>query len=154
MQLARTSSSKYIPLCFNRAICSSKLFCSFGYAILFISIQKKDSPWARCSKGKRGWVCCYKGTNVIRNNKTFSEKVSKIVWSNYRELSYWWKQRFHSPVFWGMFPHTFLIFHTIYFWRTKHKHLTINTYHFHSSFWHADCDYDYRVRQWIQKESK
>ena len=44
--------------------------------------------------------------------------------------------------FWGMFPHTFLIFHTIYFWHTKHKYLIINSYHFSPSFWHADCDYE------------
>ena len=44
--------------------------------------------------------------------------------------------------FWGMFPHAFLIFHTFYFWHTKHNHLIINTYHFHDSFWHADCDYE------------
>ena len=38
------------------------------------------------------------------------------------------------PSFWGMFPHTFLIFHTIYFWYTKCKYLIINPYHFHYFF--------------------
>ncbi len=33
----------------------------------------------------------------------------------------------HSPTFWGMFPHTFLIFHTIHFWYILHKHLIIST---------------------------
>ena len=37
---------------------------------------------------------------------------------------------------------TKLIFHTICFWHTKHKHLIVNSCHFSSSFWHADCDYE------------
>ena len=41
-----------------------------------------------------------------------------------------WLGTLHSPTFRGMFPHTFLIFPTIYFWYTKHNHLIINSYHF------------------------
>ena len=53
----------------------------------------------------------------------------------------------HSPTFWGIFPQSFLTFHTIHFWHKTYKHLIINTKPFFSSFWHADCDYDDRVRQ-------
>ena len=53
-----------------------------------------------------------------------------------------WLGTLHSPTFWGMFPHTFLIFHTIYFWCKKHKRLIINAYYFLVSFWHTDCDYE------------
>ena len=45
-----------------------------------------------------------------------------------------------------IFPHGFLTFHTIHFWHKTHKHLIINTKSFFLSFWHADCDYDDRVR--------
>lgn len=38
------------------------------------------------------------------------------------------------PNFWGMFPHSFPIFHTIYFWHIQYKHLIIKIYHFNSSF--------------------
>ena len=42
---------------------------------------KKTHPERAVLKGSGGWVCCYKGTNVIRNNKTFSKKVSKkVMW--------------------------------------------------------------------------
>ncbi len=41
---------------------------------------KKTHPERAVLKGSGGGgVCCYKGTNVIRNNKTFSKKVSKKV---------------------------------------------------------------------------
>jgi len=54
-----------------------------------------------------------------------------------------WLGTLHSPTFWGMFPHTFLIFHTIYSWyKKKHKRLIINAYYFLVSFWHTDCDYE------------
>ena len=33
----------------------------------------------------------------------------------------------HSPTFWGIFPQSFLTFHTIHFWHKTHKHLIINT---------------------------
>ena len=39
-----------------------------------------------------------------------------------------------------MLPPTFLIFHAIYFWYKKHKHLIINSYYFSYFFGHADCD--------------
>lgn len=35
---------------------------------------KKTHPERAVLKGSGGGVCCYKGTNVIRNNKTFSKK--------------------------------------------------------------------------------
>ena len=52
----------------------------------------------------------------------------------------------HSPTFWGIFPQSFLTFHTIHFWHKTHKHLIISIKPFFLSFWHADCDYDDRVR--------
>ena len=52
----------------------------------------------------------------------------------------------HSPTFWGIFPQSFLTFHTIHFWHETHKHLIINIKLLFPSFWHADCVYDERVR--------
>ena len=82
-----------------------------------------------------------KSNKYYRNNKTFSEKVSKKVVrgdtiGKKKKKSYL-ASNFR---FWRMLPPTFLIFHAIYFWYTKHKHLIINSYHFLYSFWHADCD--------------
>ena len=84
------------------------------------------------------------GIGLVRGQrkKERTWNLSVVSFDNHSLPIIIWLGTLHSPTFRGMFPHAFLIFHTIYFWYTKCKYLIINTYHFHDSFWHADCDYE------------
>ena len=103
--------------------------CAFSLLLILKyrrMIPRLQAVWndRKCS----GFILSYRS---LKKNTTCARiKVSKIDWSNYRELSYLMDTALTFLRFWGMFPHTFLIFPTIYFWYTKHNHLIINSYHF------------------------
>lgn len=101
---------------------------------------KKTHPERAVLKGSGGEYVVTKVQMLFETTKLLAKKFLKLFEATIE--NYLTDESNVFIVFWGMFPHSFPIFHTIYFWHTKHKHLIINPYQFHSSFWHADCDYE------------
>ena len=67
-------------------------------------------------------VCYAQGIGVVENHDTAFEWYMKAAQRGHLQ-----SQKNVPPTFWGMFPHSFLIFHTIHFWHKGYKLLIINT---------------------------